>query len=106
MSLFGTWCNSSTISLDEQTHNAPTYYNSAREGRNCKTGNYVQKKHLVDGEVYTQTKQNMDYLSINDEVLLENSDKLKNTLKKNIEMKAFEFLIQKAQSHSKVNDRI
>ena len=65
-----------------------------------------QKEYMYEGEVYTQTKKDMNYLSITDGMLEENTDKLQTILTNNSKAKAFEFLIEKAKTHSKVNHNI
>ena len=61
-----------------------------------------QKVRCRDGDFYTQTKANMEYLAINEEDLSLGTTQLKNLLMKNMEQKAFEYLMDKAEKHSKV----
>jgi hypothetical protein len=48
----------------------------------------------------------MDYLSISENDLQGSNFKLQETLKSNIKLKAYEFLMDKAKQHSKVNQNI
>ena len=62
-----------------------------------------QKEKHRDGDFFTQTRANMEYLSISDEDLCLSKSQLKDRLTKNIKLKAFQYLMDKAMSHSKVN---
>ena len=62
-----------------------------------------QKEKHRDGDFFTQTKANMEYLSISDEDLCLSKSQLKDRLTKSIKQKAFQYLMDKAMSHSKVN---
>ena len=66
-----------------------------------------QKETCYKGDFYSQTKVDMEYLMINEENLLESSkDQLKNVLSKQIMKIAFDYLIEKAISHSKVHESV
>ena len=68
----------------------------------------AQKRDSRKGDFYSQVKQDMDSISISFEELagVTNSERLKEILALKINDLAFEYLIVKAQNHSKVNDKI
>ena len=65
-----------------------------------------QKAENRKGDFYTQTKENMEYLSISESDMEESRNKIKEVLNKNTKLKAFQFLIEKAKTHSKVNEKL
>ena len=66
-----------------------------------------QRELNIDGDFYPQTKADMDFLSITEEnVSQNNAGKLKEILTKNARASAYTYLLEKARSHSKVNDTI
>ena len=66
-----------------------------------------QRKLNIDGDFYPQTKADMDFLSITEEnVSQNNAGKLKEILTKHARASAYTYLLEKARSHSKVNDTI
>ena len=66
-----------------------------------------EKEMDIDGSFYTQTKTDMEYLSISEEIVkTTNKHKLKDDLIRKAKAKAFEYLIEKAKKHSKVNDQV
>ena len=48
----------------------------------------------------------MEYLSISESDMEESRNKIKEVLNKNTKLKAFQFLIEKAKTHSKVNEKL
>ena len=62
----------------------------------------LQKARGHNGDFYSQTKTDMEHLSIFEADLSQSKNKLKETLKKQMKRKAFEYLINKAKKHSKV----
>ena len=62
----------------------------------------VQKEKCYDGDFYAQTKRDMMKLSVTEEHLTMSKGKLKTLLLSNIEVIAFQYLMEKASSHSKV----
>ena len=65
-----------------------------------------QKETRRKGDFYLQTKENMDYLLITEEDMEGSQTKLKETIIKQTKQKAFEYLIEKAKHHSKVNEKL
>ena len=65
-----------------------------------------QKESNCKGDFYSQTKENMEYLSISETDLSESITKMKENLDKKTKKKAFQYLIGKATNHSKVNENL
>jgi hypothetical protein len=65
-----------------------------------------QKESRRKGDFFVQTKENMDYLHICESDMEGSKTQLKETLIKNTKQKAFEYLIEKAKNHSKVNEKL
>ena len=65
-----------------------------------------QKKRSIDGDFYDQVKNDMVILRITDEQLLESKEKLKEVARRKMNEAAFTYLIDKAKTHSKVNDSL
>ena len=64
----------------------------------------LQKEHCRNGDFYTQTKADMDYLSISDANICDSKYQLEKILQKNCKMKAYEYLMNKAKNHTKVKE--
>ena len=65
----------------------------------------VQKERGVDiGDFYDQAKSDQDRLHVTNEMMLGSKETLKKEIKKNLDTLAFQFLINKARSHTKMND--
>ena len=65
-----------------------------------------QKERSIDGDFYDQVKNDMVVLRITDEQLLESKEKLKEVARRKMNEAAFTYLIDKAKTHSKVNDSL
>jgi hypothetical protein len=65
-----------------------------------------QRETRYKGDFIPIVEEDMNYLSISEENLMESKTKLKDILEKKIKEKAFCYLIEKAQAHSKVNETI
>ena len=64
-----------------------------------------QMETLRDGDFFAQTKNNMNYLQIEMTDLTEKTtSQFREVVRKKINEKAFEYLIEKAANHSKVNE--
>ncbi len=66
----------------------------------------VQKDNCLEGDFYAQTKRDMDMLSITDDDLLHSNEKLKQTLLGKINSVTFDYLLNKARIHSKVDETL
>ena len=66
----------------------------------------AQKQQPVKGDFYAQVRDNMEELSINDDLLCESKIKLREVITKKIKKRAFEYLLDKAKNHSKVNTEL
>ncbi len=63
----------------------------------------VQKNDYFEGDFYAQTKQDLETLSISDEELNKSTGAFKDIVVKRANDAAFNFLITRANEHSKVN---
>ena len=66
----------------------------------------IQKDKCLDGDFYAQTKRDMVMLSITDDDLLFSKEKLKEVLLQRVNSVAFNYLINKARIHSKVDEAL
>jgi hypothetical protein len=66
----------------------------------------AQKQQPMKGDFYAQVRDNMEELGINDDLLLESKIKLREELNLKIKKRAFEYLLDKAKNHSKVNTKL
>ena len=66
----------------------------------------LQKEECYDGDFYAQTKRDMIDLSISDNELTLSKEKLKTILSSKVNMVALNYLMNKAKSHSKVNETL
>ena len=64
----------------------------------------LQKEGCYDGDFYAQTKRDMASLNVSDTELSITKERLKTVLTKKVDNAAYSFLIEKAKSHSKVNE--
>ena len=66
-----------------------------------------EKELGIQGGFYAQAKADMDYLSIPEEIVnMTDKEKLKDILTWNAKTKAYDYLIEKARGHSKVEEKI
>ena len=64
-----------------------------------------QKETCRKGDFYTQTKDNLKYLQINEDDLVDKTKKqLSDLVSRKLKRKAFEYLMEKASNHSKVRE--
>ena len=64
----------------------------------------LQKEKCRKGDYYSQTKTDMEHLSVSDEDICGTKHKLEEILKRQTTARAYEYLIQKATGHSKVKE--
>ena len=66
----------------------------------------AQKEQCYKGDFYEQVRKNIEELSVTNEEMEGSKERLMEVVAKKIKEHAYEFLIRKARSHSKVNDNI
>ena len=64
----------------------------------------AQKERCHEGDFYAQVKRDMDKIGVSEEELTESKEMLRDEVTKKMKKHAFEVLISKAKSHSKVHE--